>query len=387
MTDSLQQNESTARRRFAVWGREVPARNRHFIGRESELQELRRRLQNEEMALIGQSPQPLYGLGGVGKTEIAAEYAHRYRTDYDLVWWVRAEQEDTIINSLIALGQRLRLPDFRGDERDYSADLVVDALVSGEASEKWLLIFDNAASAEIVSKYIPSGKGHVIITSRDTRWRQTLRTEGIEVAEFGEDETVEFLRKRVPSLKVVQPDPDADPDVLVAAGQENEQRAADARELAKGLANLPLAAEHAAAYLVETGRPVKEYLEQFHQSAHELLGNAVDIYYPNPVATAWRVSRERISANAGELFQLLAFFSSEPVSHELIMQPGRVHPIPKSLQQVLTDVNVFRSAARELARFSLVKLDGVRNVVQMHRVVQAVTQSRIKRENKARAEE
>src|SRR5262249_40242812 len=162
----------------------------------------------------------------------------------------RAEQEDTIRNSLIALGQRLRLPDFRGEERDYSADLVIDALASGDASENWLLIFDNAADAEMVSKYIPRGRGHVIITSRDTRWHQVLRTDGIEVAEFEHEETIEFLRKRVPALKIIEPAADIDQEAI---REENDRRAIDAAELAKGLANLPLAAEHAAAYLVETG--------------------------------------------------------------------------------------------------------------------------------------
>ncbi len=384
-TGQLPSGGST-RRRYPVWGREVPARNRHFTGREKDLDELRRRLGSESKALIGQSPQPLYGLGGVGKTEIAAEYAHRHRADYDLVWWVRAEQEDTIINSLIALGQRLGLPDFRGNERDYSADLVVDALVSGDASENWLLIFDNAANAEMVSKYIPSGRGHVIITSRDTRWRQTLRTDGIEITEFDDSETIEFLRKRVPALQVVEPVPEAEAKEILMARETNEQRQADAGELARELDNLPLAAEHAAAYLVETGRPVKEYIAQFHESAHKLLGSAVDIYYPSPVATAWRVSKERISANASELFQLLAFFSSEPISHELLFLPGRLQTIPEPLKNVLSEVGVGRTAARELARFSLIKLDGVRNVVQMHRVVQAVTQSRLMREDTAKAE-
>ncbi len=398
MTQTSHPGEEKPRRRLTVWGREVPARNRHFTGRENELEELRRRLVDESTALIGQPldeakaligqpPQPLYGLGGVGKTEIAVEYAHRYRTDYDLVWWVRAEQEDTIRNSLIALGKRLSLPDFRGGERDYSADLVIDALASGEASEKWLLIFDNATYADVVSKYIPYGYGHVVITSRDSRWRQVLRTDGIEVAEFKDEETVEFLRNRIPALSVTKPAAGTDEKELGKISQENERRAGDASKLAKELANLPLAAEHAAAYLVETGSSVGDYLKQFNSSAHKLLGESVDIYYPSSVATAWRISRERISHNADELFQLLAFFSPEPVSHELLIQPGLRESLPDPLKRVLTDVSECRSAARELARFSLIKLDGVRNVLQMHRVVQAVTESRLMRENRGKAEE
>lgn len=373
--------EVRARRRYPIWGREIPFRNPHFTGRANELDILRRRLRAGSRAVIGQPPQPLYGLGGVGKTEIAAEYAHRFRDDYDLVWWIRAEQKDTIINALIALGQQLSLPDFRVDERDYSAGVVIEALNRGDPYENWLLIFDNAASAELIGKYIPRGPGHVIITSRDSKWRRALRVEGIEVSEFQPAETVEFLRKRVPALNLVEPDPSGADRAQRIVREENARREQDATALARQLANLPLAAEHAAAYLVETGLPVDDYLKLFEQNAHTLLGDEVDILYPHSVATTWKVSRATISREADVLFQLLAFFSPEPISAELLLQPGRVKSLPEELTFVLNDASEFRRAARELARFSLVKIDGVRNVVQVHRVVQAVTQGRLQRED------
>ena len=87
-----------------VWGREIPFENPHFTGRDKELADLRRQLVTASTAVIGQPPIPLYGLGGVGKTEIAAEYAHRHREDYALCWWVRCEREALIVNSLLSLG-------------------------------------------------------------------------------------------------------------------------------------------------------------------------------------------------------------------------------------------------------------------------------------------
>lgn len=352
-----------------IWGREIPFRNPHFTGRAAELDALRERLAGGSEALLGQPVTPLYGLGGVGKTEIAAEYCHRYAKDYSIVWWIRAEQEDTIRNSLIALGYRMELPEFYGQERDYSAQMVLDALRSGEPYDRWLLIFDNATRPEIVARYIPQGAGHVIVTSRISEWRRSIRSEGIEVGEFSMNETVDFLRGRVGALSVSD---DA---------QEDATRLEDAKSLAQELDNLPLAAEHAAAYLVETGTPIRDYLERFSENAHELLGTDVDIFYPHAVATTWSVSRGTLSPEADALFQLLAFFSPEPISEELLVQPGRVQNLPESLQSVLGDLQELRRAARELARFSLVKIFGVRNVVQMHRVVQAVTRGRLERED------
>ena len=122
MTDltAPQGTVSPSARRHAVWGREIPFKNPHFVGRERELADLESCLMQGSTALIGQPVQALYGLGGIGKTELAAEYAHRHREHYDLVWWIRAEREESIAAALVSLGQRLALTEARRDERDYS---------------------------------------------------------------------------------------------------------------------------------------------------------------------------------------------------------------------------------------------------------------------------
>src|SRR6266566_9136218 len=112
-SDSAGGTAPQRRRRHPVWGRETPHKNPNFIGREKELADLRSYLLADSAALIGQPVQAVYGLGGVGKTELAAEYAHRFRDEYDLVWWIRAEREDGIAAALIGLGTRLGLENFR----------------------------------------------------------------------------------------------------------------------------------------------------------------------------------------------------------------------------------------------------------------------------------
>src|SRR5215469_1049118 len=166
-----------------IWGSEIPFRNPHFTGREEELQTLRAQLQGGGPAVLRQPPRALYGLGGVGKTQIATEYAHRFAEDYEVVWWVRSDQEDSIQASLINLGIRLRLPDVGPGDRDRSLRLVIDALQSGDPYSQWLLIFDDATQPNKLRRYIPHG-GHVVVTSRINEWRQVLNTDGIEVKEF-----------------------------------------------------------------------------------------------------------------------------------------------------------------------------------------------------------
>lgn len=370
-----------------IWGSEIPFRNNNFVGREQELEALRAQLLGGSPGVITQPREPvtrqppgtLFGLGGVGKTEIAAEYAHRYQREYDVVWWVRADQESSIRASLVALGRRLRLADVSEDERDRTYHTVLEALAVGEPYEHWLLIFDDVTSPGIIRQYIPPGNGHVIITSRVAEWHHVLRTDGIEIREFPVADTVLLLRKRVPALHHI-----TDTDASASAVQEEERRQREAERLAETLGNLPLAAEHAAAYLAQTSEQVGEYIEAFQHNAFELLNRAADTFSTTnlAVATTWSVARNSLSPEARDLFELLSFFSSEPVSEELLIRPVIAAGLSGGLQRVLSDRGLFKRAERELARFSLVTIDGVRNVVQIHKVVQAVTKGRIEIDDK-----
>jgi tetratricopeptide (TPR) repeat protein len=375
-----------------IWGSEIPFRNPDFVGREEQLIALRDQLEMGGPAVITQPSDPvtkhppgtLFGLGGVGKTEIATEYAHRYQHEYDVVWWVRADQEDSIRASLVALGRRLRLADAGEDQRDRQHRAVIDALAAGEPHARWLLIFDDVTQPGIIRQYLPPGLGHVIITSRLTEWHKELRTEGIEIREFPLADTVAFLRKRVPRLHHK-----LDPDTMECdtPEREEEKRQRDAERLAGTLGNLPLAVEHAASYLAQTGTLVSEYIEAFERNAHELFTRDADMFSTNnlAVATTWSVARNSLSAEARELFELLSFFSAEPISEEILIRPVIAQNLSAGLRRVLSDRSHLKRAERELARFSLVSMDGVRNVVQMHKVVQAVTKGRIEIESEEAA--
>jgi tetratricopeptide (TPR) repeat protein len=386
-----------AQARRPVWGPDIPRRNRHFVGREQELRELRRFLLAGATALIGQpdgdprdppadgdAVQALYGMGGIGKTELATEYAHRHRDDYDLIWWFRAEQPENIAAGLVTLGHTLGLAHVRTDARDRSTGVVMEALIAGDPYDRWLLIFDDARDAGVLGQYIPQARehGHVIITSRNIRW-QALKVDGIELREFHPDESIELLRRRVPQLGYVRPPDGADEREIARCEAEGEQRRSSAAELAAELGNLPLAVEHAAAYLKEEAVPVKDYLKLYRQDAHALLTTDVNLQYRREIAVTWSLATHAISAEAAAVFQLLAFFGPEPIAEELLRRPGAA--LPADHANILNDVSKLRPALRELGRYSLIRTGGAYNSVQMHRVVQAVTRDRLRREDPDRA--
>ena len=154
------------------------------------LVELHQRLGAEEPTLVVQA---LYGLGGVGKTQLAIEYVHRFAADYDLVWWIDAEQPVLIPGQLAALAARLNLP-----TGATAADTVERLLAELRGRDRWLLIFDNAERPSDVAGYQPGGAGHVLITSRYPGWGALGGR--LEVDVLTRAETIALLRARIPRL-------------------------------------------------------------------------------------------------------------------------------------------------------------------------------------------
>jgi hypothetical protein len=346
-----------------IWGSEIPVRNPYFTGRTAVLETLRSRLGQGNLQVLQQAPMAVFGLGGIGKTEIATEYAHRHAADYQIVWWIRAETAELVGDAFVRLARRLGVP--MGD-RDKMIWGVQGKLTT--IFDRWLLIFDNADSPDAVNDILPGQRppgGHVIVTSRDQHWRR-IQAEGIEVSEFAAEETIEFLRKRVADLEHTD-----DPDLDAA-------RHADAKSLGDVLGHLPLVAEHAAAYLNETDVGVAQYIEEFASDAYGMASRPADIAYAyTAIDRTWNVSARKLSPDAREVFQLSAFFSPEPIAEELFFSGAQFVKGPAELHDALSDRRRCQAAFYELHRFSLIKYHGGRAEIRVHRVVQAVTRGRV----------
>jgi hypothetical protein len=220
----------------------LPPRNPNFTGRQEILDALARNLRVDSVAtLIGQPPngqappagggvQALAGMGGVGKTQLALEYAHRHATDYDLRWWVPSEEPLAMRASLAALGRRLGL----GEHADQE-ETVAKVLAELGRRHRWLLVFDNAVHPRELEGYRPAGNGgHVLVTTRTRAFGGVAAR--LEVGVFAPEEAAAFLLARTGA---------SDPAV--------------AEELAGELGELPLALEQAAAFMEQTGLSIREY--------------------------------------------------------------------------------------------------------------------------------
>jgi tetratricopeptide (TPR) repeat protein len=195
-----------------------------------------------------------------------------------------------------------------------------------------------------------------------------MRADNIEVTLFSVGEAVSFLRRRVPALEFPR---ENDED-------EETRRAGEARALAQVLEGLPIATEYAAAYLAQTKQGVHDYIGQLGEKAQRLRSEGTSAF-PAPISAAWEMSTALLNEDAEHLFNLCAFFSSEPIAAELFLRYAGEVVEPPGLRDTLSHPRRFRAAASRLARLRLVKVNGARDLIQMHRVVQALTRSHLER--------
>lgn len=334
----------------------VPPRNDHFTGRTELLRQLREMLLNPSRSAV-LVPRALYGLGGVGKSQLAIEYAYRYSYDYDLIWWIPAEEPTDVRRSLVQLATELKLPE--NADATQTVQAVLKALETGKSglSQRWLLIFDNADEPERLDRFIPRPStevhGHVLITSRNQAWAK--QGQALEVDVFTRSESTSLLRRRGKNISVQ-----------------------DADRLADLLGDLPLAVEQAAAWHVETGRSVADYLLLYEDKLRKLADERLPSQYSRPVAAALGVTIDLLAEQSpagAQLLELCAHFGAEPITVKMLWHGRYASGIPDPLNRTMRDQRPLRRLLTQMDRHEVVKFDTVRDRFQLHRMVQAMVRA------------
>jgi tetratricopeptide (TPR) repeat protein len=332
-------------------------RNPDFTGRDELLGSLAEALAGGGTAAV---TQVLQGAGGIGKTSLVVEYAYRYCSRFDTVWWVRAEQVATLLGDLTDLAVALSL----ADPEEASQQLAVAAARRWlDDHDRWLLVLDNAGApdtatglegplARLVDLLPQVIHGQVLVTSRDASWEDYAALAELEV--FAREEAIGFL--------------------LVRSGATDERAAEEVAEL---LGWLPLALEQAGAYVRQTRTPLATYLDRLRQFPALALakGRPRDRDPADTVATTWQVSLEQVRPVPGavSLLEVCAFLAPEAINRELFSQ--QLDHRAQGVRGLADDPFALDEAIGGLRRFGLVKAG--EQTMTVHRLVQQVVRARL----------
>lgn len=343
-------------------------RNANFTGREDILSKMKDELNSRKDELL---IQVIFGMGGVGKTQVAAEYIHRNRTRYSLIWWINAKNETTIADTYYFLAKQLGLTlqntenisrnRNKAGRYKVATDSVREWL---EREAGWLLVFDNAESLEGIKKYLPKwGNGHILITSRNKDWGNITRKVHVPKL-FEVSEAVKFLLKKI-----------TEKDDSITGFNEQDQKQLE--ELAWLLGYLPLALEQAGAYIA-SGISISEYMDYFKRYKKELLSKGKP-YEDNEetIATTWEISFQRVSnlaRFAPYLLEIFSFLAADDIPYELLLN------LEENLITGLQDESIplsLADAKNALNSYSLINIHKDNKGISIHRLVQAVVRNRL----------
>ena len=327
----------------AVWN--VPfQRNPNFTGREEILTELREQFGASAKQII-------HGMGGVGKSQIANEYCYRNAGDYDVVWWLRAENASSLATDYASLaGQKaLNLPERGEQELEVIIKAVRDEL---NHRNKWLLIFDNTCDYESISSYLPqASSGHILITTQNPDWRQIGVLRKIET--WTRPESITFLKHRT--------------------GQDHDK---DAGALADALGDLPLALEQAGAYIENSGVSIAKYLELYNSRRAALRKDESAPHdHPESVDVTFTLSIEKAREREPLAVTVLNFCSvvaPDMIPKKLLAACGE--HLSQEDGGGLQDELILNRAIAALRKYSLLSVEPEH--VSIHRLVQPVAQER-----------
>ena len=316
----------------------VPPRIASFTGRAEELDRLDAILMRDKPVAVTQASvgrAAVQGMGGVGKTSLAVEYAYRYRNLYAGVCWCTAETRAGLLNSLAGLGVALGAVGSSETEVERAATITLRRL--NEQRATWLLVYDNVTAPDQISDLLPSAGARVLITSRFSDWSELADEVAVDVLPPGE--AVAFLENRT-----------------------RRGDAAGARTLAGAVGNLPLALDHAAAYCKRTQMGFADYAAK----ALTLIAAAPrGTGYPRSVAATFDLAIAEAVAQCQSAEALIVFLAQcAPERIPMILVEGAIADEAERLE-----------ALAALAEVSLVKHDPFEDgtpAVTVHRLVQAV---------------
>lgn len=347
-------------------------RNPFFTGREKILETLYAVLKPERTVTQAQT-YALHGLGGMGKTQIALEYAYRYAQEYRAVFWIEAETSASIVASLVQVAEHLQLPEWAEAEQ---SRVIADVQHWFATQSKWLLIWDNVEEPDLLYRFLPLVRqGAILITTRS----QALGTlaQSLALEPLAREEGMLLALRRA---KVLEGDSSKEQMDLLAQRLSSEYTAAE--QLVTRMGGLPLAIDQAGAYIEETQCSIDEYLKRLEQHSAQLLGRRGNPGndHPQSVITTFflaYIQVKRQNPLAAEILSLAAFLAPDAIPEEVLTVNQSLPADPLEVDQ----------AFAVLHSFSLVQRQRETQTFSLHCLVQAALLGRMSEQEQAKLQQ
>lgn len=345
----------------------VPYRpNQFFTGRRDELAGLYRYFFAAEQPFQETRIQALSGLGGIGKTQLAAEYARRYKQRYQSVLWLRVSSHD-LSTELISLVDQLALPDAENMDEQQRIRAIKRWL---QYQDRWLLILDNLEDFGLIERLVPPQGGHVLLTVLSQIPRSDVQV--VHLLPMQDDQGPLFLLRRTTVI-----------GLQATLDEASEDDIALARSITEKLDGLPLALDQAGAYIVETSHDLARYLALYEREKATLLGRRGRSggTHPDSVIITLALTFEKVAQqcpDAQDLLYLFAFLHPDSIPVEMIELGAEI--LDGSLQKLATDVVKQDKAITTLLDYSLVHYGSSRVMLSIHRIVQSILRDQLTEE-------
>lgn len=324
----------------AIWKVPYP-RNEFFTDRLEELTRLRHLLLTGD---AGSHRVIISGIGGIGKTALALEYAYRYRANYQIVLWIDPKTANDPDDGLTEMALRLTLQEGNVESRP-AAETLAGWL---RTKNDWLVVLDEIKSWDEVGALVSTQSGHVIMTTRSSSWDGPAGV--IRLSEMKPDQAVLFTLRRT--------------------GQANE---VEAQHLAQELGYFPLALDIAASDLAQRGEPLSVYLERYRNSGLELFKADIRGQRLESVLKVAIQEVENNSSTAVDLINVCAFLAPEDIPQDMLIKGAPFLPPPLTDAENLTAL--IDDAVKIVVRHGLGSSAG--DALSVNPLVQAVARRRL----------
>jgi tetratricopeptide (TPR) repeat protein len=333
-------------------------RNPFFTGRKEILHHLHSVLLTEKTVTITQS-HALSGLGGIGKTQMAIEYAYQHAPEYAAVFWIGADTYETLTASFISIAELLNL----SEKQEQDQSKVIAAVLRWLNTHlEWLLIYDNVEDIEMVKRFLPNSRsGAILFTTRIHALGTLAHT--IEVTQMSQEEGIHFLSHRAKLLHSYASSAALSPtDIDIA------------RTMVELMDGLPLALDQAASYIEATQCSLSDY-QQLFQSAHLRLLDERDAYADHPlsVAQTFTLAFAQLKKNnpaAADLLTVCAFLAPEAIPETFFLEGAKY--LGPTFETLAADPLQFNDAIKVLLTYSLIQRNATTRMLTIHRLVQVV---------------